>query len=77
MILGNELTDRHVRAIRFMDGTVETTNETVRIIGRNKATIDLVEAHVNKPKPLSEQYPDSEKDSLSRNSIRDAQTVLR
>lgn len=56
MIIGTEVLDRHVRCTLSMDGIVETTRGTVRIICRNKATIVAGEDDVENPKPPSEQH---------------------
>lgn len=61
IVIGTELLDRHVRGILSMYGTVETTDGTVPIHGRDIAIIDAEESEVDKPTTSSENHPESEK----------------
>lgn len=58
-----------------MEGIVETTRVTVRILGWNNLTVDAAEADVDEPRPSSEKPLDPENEALSWSSIRAAQTI--
>lgn len=50
MIIGTKFLDRHVHEIRCMEGIVEKTPGTVRILSSNKVTVVAAEADVSTPK---------------------------
>lgn len=64
MSIGTDFLDRHIRAIRCIVGIFETTLCTVRIIGRNKATIYDEKVHVATPKLTNALEPDGTKEAL-------------
>lgn len=57
MIIGTEFLDHYLCAIRCMEGVVETTSETVRILGRNRPTFDAAEAYVDKRRSPGDKTP--------------------
>lgn len=66
MIIGTELLDRKVRAINCIEGILETTLSTIRILGRNKAAVDTTEAEVATPKQRVDKTTDPHKAAITR-----------
>lgn len=75
LVIGTEFLDRHVSAIRCMEGAFETIGGTVRTFCQNRPTVDAVEADVDKPRPPGVKPPNPEKEAISSSSIRAAQKI--
>lgn len=58
-----------------MEGIVDTSRGTVRILCRNKATVDAAEADVSTPKRPVDKPTDPEKATLTRSEINAAQMI--
>lgn len=75
MIIGIESLDCHGREMRCLQRPVEKTRGTVRILGRNKATVKVAKTDVNASRPPNPKIPDPVKEALSRSSTRTTQKI--
>lgn len=76
MIIETEFLDLHVRSIYCMEASVETTRGTVRILSRNKQTVEEGDVDVDTPKQIINTPPDPTNESSSRSENRSSQTIL-
>lgn len=58
-----------------MESTVKTTCSTLRILDRNKRTMEASEAYVDKPERSSDTHMEAAKTFWSRSAIRSAQKI--
>lgn len=70
MIIANEFLERHVRAMQCMEGIFITTSGTVRIIGRDRYTVEVTDAEFNNPKQNNSTPTGTAKDYMSQCAIR-------
>lgn len=75
MIIDTESLYRHVREMSCMEEIVETTGDTVLILGRNESIIDGDEVALEKPKPAGDKNTNAAQEAFSLISIRAAQTI--
>lgn len=75
MIISTEFLDSHVRPINCIEAIIETTWETVHILGRNKETVETSEAEVSTPKQSVNKTTDNDKDAATRSAIEEAQEI--
>lgn len=74
MIIGTEFFNRHVRAIRCMEGILETTRGPVHILGRNKPSVDADDTGVSTLKPQREPKQVNNNADPTRSAIHASQT---